>query len=117
MLNYFLRRLALVPITFLVITFMVYAILRVAPGGPIEQLKRRMAGEAAGEAGGGGAASVTGDIGLPEDALEELRRYYKLDKSIPVGYLEWLGVKPADNHISISMEKREEDPAFWAESG
>ena len=34
---YFIRRLMLVPITFFAITFMVYAILRVVPGGPIEQ--------------------------------------------------------------------------------
>ena len=39
--TYFARRLLLVPITFLVITFMVYAVLRVTPGGPIEQLENQ----------------------------------------------------------------------------
>ena len=39
---YFIRRLMLVPITFFAITFMVYAILRVVPGGPIEQAETAM---------------------------------------------------------------------------
>jgi len=37
MVSYFIRRLLLVPATFLFITFMVYTMTRVAPGGPIER--------------------------------------------------------------------------------
>ena len=33
--TYFTRRLLLVPVTFFVITFIVYAVLRITPGGPI----------------------------------------------------------------------------------
>ena len=39
---YFTRRLLLVPLTFFTITFMVYAILRVVPGGPVEQAEARL---------------------------------------------------------------------------
>ena len=52
--TYFTRRLLLVPVTFIVITFIVYAVLRMTPGGPIEQLENQMQAAAAGEAGGGG---------------------------------------------------------------
>ena len=31
------------------------------------------------------------NLELPQEALDELKKYYKLDKPIPVGYLIWLG--------------------------
>jgi hypothetical protein len=63
---YFIRRLLLVPLTFLAITFLVYAILRIAPGGPIEQAEAAMKLQAArGEAGGsGGGLSNRTDLML-----------------------------------------------------
>src|SRR5687768_10156751 len=95
MTTYFLRRFLLIPITFLVITFMVYAIQRLTPGGPIEQARLQMR-TAAGEAGGGASLAGVGDVALPPEAMEQLRKYYKLDKPIPVGYLIWLGLWPDD---------------------
>ena len=92
---YFIRRLMLVPITFLVITFMVYAILRVVPGGPIEQAETAMKMAAMrGEGGGGssGGAVAEGDLQLDAKGLEELEAYYALDRPILVGYLQWLGL-------------------------
>lgn len=112
MLNYFIRRLLLVPVTFIAITFMVYAIVRSAPGGPIQQLERQLQ-SAGGEAGGGGGLIDSGDMALSEDAKDELRQYYNLDKSIFVGYLEWLGVKPRTVRSSIGIDQREAEPAFW----
>jgi microcin C transport system permease protein len=91
---YFLRRLLLIPVTFVAITFMVYAIVRLTPGGPIEQARLRMLATASEQ--GGGAASLTGEGGLDEKGLKQLERYYKLDRSIPVGYLIWLGLWPDD---------------------
>ena len=41
MTSYFIRRMLLIPLTFVCITFMVYAIMRLAPGGPIEQARTR----------------------------------------------------------------------------
>ncbi len=92
---YFLRRLLLVPVTFVVITFLVYAIQRMTPGGPIEQARLKMLSAAA--EGGRGRASTTGELDLPPEAMKQLQRYYKLDRAIPVGYLIWLGVWPDDD--------------------
>jgi microcin C transport system permease protein len=94
MTSYFLRRLLLIPFTFLAITFLVYAIVRVTPGGPVEQAKMQMRAGAA-EAGGGAAAGE--DLQLPQEAIDQLKRYYKLDKPIPVGYLTWLGLWPDED--------------------
>ena len=42
----------------------------------------------ASEGGAGAAGAVTVDI--PEDALEEMRRYYGFDKPVHVRYAQWL---------------------------
>jgi len=97
MASYFIRRLALVPVTFACITFLVYAIMRLAPGGPIEQARLQMLASQAEGGGGGGDISQTGETTLPKEALEQLRKFYKLDKPIFIGYLVWLGLYP-DEH-------------------
>lgn len=111
MLNYFLRRILLIPITFIVITFLVYAVLRVAPGGPIEQLEAQMKGM--GTETGGGTADAGATVGLDENAKEELRRYYNLDRPIPIGYLQWLGVIPKAKERAVRLEDRRQEPEFW----
>ena len=93
MTSYFIRRLMLVPVTFVCITFLVYSIQRLAPGGPIEQAQVRLQMAAAQE-GGGGAAADGGELVLDEDAIKELQSFYKLHRSLPVGYLIWLGLLP-----------------------
>ncbi len=112
--TYFARRLLLVPITFLVITFLVYAILRVTPGGPIEQLENQMRASAAGEAGGGAGGLGGTDIGLDEKAREELQAYYNLDQPIPIAYLQWLGVYPRKDRSPVALAERQKFPDFWA---
>ncbi len=95
MVSYFIRRLLLIPVTFVCITFLVYAVMRLAPGGPIEQARMRLLSSEEGGAGGqADRFGATGEYDLPREALEQLQRYYKLDRSIPVGYLIWLGVWP-----------------------
>ncbi|MFC1705235.1 ABC transporter permease [Planctomycetota bacterium] len=96
MTTYFIRRFLLVPVTFFCITFLVYAVIRNAPGGPIEQAELRMKMAASTE-GGMGVGSDTQDLQLTEDQLEGLRKYYHLDKSTPIGYLVWLGLWPRDS--------------------
>ena len=94
---YFVRRLILVPITFLAITFMTYAIFRVVPGGPIEQAQARSrlrSGEAS--RSGGRLTGEESGLQLGEEGLRELEVYYALDRSIPVGYLQWLGLWPRE---------------------
>lgn len=87
MVEYFIRRLLLTIPTFLGSTFVVFLIVQLAPGGPLEQqiqaLKR--GGETAG-------AGLVGEQALPKDAIEELKRFYGFDKPIWQRYLIWLGV-------------------------
>ena len=95
MISYFVRRLLLVPITFLAITFLVYSIMRITPGGPIEQARLQMLQAMSQEVGGGGGDLFgTGTLELPQEAIDQLKRYYKLDRPIPVGFAIWLGIWP-----------------------
>jgi len=100
MTSYFVRRLLLIPVTFICITALVYTVIRLAPGGPIEQAKIQM--QQASAEGGAGAAEGTGELELPQEAIDQLKRYYKLDKSIPVGYLIWLGLWPDEDKGGFS---------------
>ncbi|GAG21296.1 unnamed protein product, partial [marine sediment metagenome] len=90
MITYFVRRILLVPLTFLCITFMVYTVLRLVPGGPIEQAELQIKMAMMQEGGASGIMDHTGELQIPEEAMDELKKYYHLDKSIPVGYLNWL---------------------------
>ena len=88
MFSYFLRRILLTIPTFLGCTLVVFTIVQLAPGGPLEQqlmaLKR-------GSTESGGASAVQGQS-LPAEAIEELKRFYGFDKPIYIRYLIWLGV-------------------------
>jgi microcin C transport system permease protein len=87
--SYFLRRLLLIVPTFIGITLAVFVIMHFVPGGPVERqiMRYRMAAMTEGGAGGG----TTTSMALPEDAIEEIRRYYGFDKPVHVRYIEWLG--------------------------
>ena len=98
MVNYFVRRLLLMIPTFLGSTVLVFTILQMAPGGPIEQmmLELQMGGAVAGEGGAQSSSGVTGGVSLPPKALKELERFYGFDKPIYQRYLSWLGVWPRE---------------------
>lgn len=96
--TYFVRRLLLMIPTFIGSTVLVFVILQLAPGGPLEQTIRQIqaGGATAGEAGGSGSGSLTGGTVIPKSALEELERFYGFDKPIHLRYLIWLGVWPRE---------------------
>jgi microcin C transport system permease protein len=97
--TYFLRRLLLMIPTFLGSTVLVFIILQMAPGGPIEQimLQMQMAGGVGTEGGGGASSSMTNEgMSLPPEALKELERFYGFDKPIYQRYFVWLGVMPRE---------------------
>ncbi|MFD2256631.1 ABC transporter permease subunit [Luteolibacter algae] len=96
--SYFLRRFLLIPPTLLGITFLVFAITRFVPGGPMDRMLQQAAGSADG--GGGKKASNEASGGLSEEQMEELEEQYGLDKSMPVAYLQWLGLAPREVRIS-----------------
>ena len=95
--DYFIRRLLLVPVTMLGVTFLVFLITRAAPGGPLEQAM--MEAQVATEGGGsGGKQSGT----LDEAALESKEEEYGFDKPVGVAYLQWLGLWRRERAISKS---------------
>ena len=89
--SYFIRRFLLMIPTFLGITIIFFFILQIVPGGPLEQelLKLRMAvvGEAGASSVGTGGIELTA---IPSDAIEEMKKFYNMDKPIPVRYGIWL---------------------------
>jgi microcin C transport system permease protein len=99
MTSYFIRRFLLIIPTFLGITILVFTIMQLVPGGPLEQelLKLQAGMMMSGEAGGGNAGGdLVSGVEIPPDALEEMRRFYGFDKPIPIRYLRWLGLWPRE---------------------
>jgi microcin C transport system permease protein len=91
MIAYFIRRFLLIIPTFLGITLAVFVVMQFVPGGPVERQIMRYQMAAMAEGGGGGASmSGRGSNALPEEQIEEIRRYYGFDKPIHVRYARWL---------------------------
>src|SRR5688572_25811390 len=89
---YLIRRaFAMIP-TLLGITVVVFVIINLAPGGPIEQKLQqiRFAG-AMGHGGGAGTSSVArSEHGVSDEVLEALKKQYGFDKPMHVRYWIWL---------------------------
>ncbi len=84
--HFVLRRLLLILPTLLGITFLVFLLCQFVPGGPIDQMKMRIAGaDQAGEAGVAGTRRLS-SAEIPEADLESLRRYYGFDRPLLVRY-------------------------------
>lgn len=102
--SYFLRRFLLIPPTLLGVTFLVFCITRIVPGGPLE---RRM--QAALASSDSSRASKDSGASLGEEAKEQLAEYYGFNQSIVPAYFTWLGVK--------SREKDKVRAPFEAKDG
>ena len=84
--HFVLRRLLPILPTLLGITFLVFLLCQFVPGGPIDQMKMRIAGaDQAGEAGVAGTRRLS-SAEIPEADLESLRRYYGFDRPLLVRY-------------------------------
>ena len=90
--DYFIRRLLLLFPTLLVITMIVFAVTRIAPGGPLEQAM--MEAQLVSMEGGGGRSE--GRAALSEEQLKQMEELYGYDKPIHEAYLIWLGVLPRE---------------------
>jgi len=88
MAGYFIRRFLLIIPTFIGITFVVFVITHFVPGGPVERQIMRYRMAQAGEGGGGGGGR--GGVEIPEEAIQEMKRYYGFDKPVHVRYAIWL---------------------------
>ena len=94
--DYFIRRMLLIPPTLLGISILVFAITRLAPGGPLEQAMMQM--QQVSQDGGGGSA-LGSDQALSEEQLEQMKRLYGFDKPHWEAYLIWLGVLPRETEF------------------
>ena len=98
MATYFFRRILLMIPTFLGSTVLVFTILQLAPGGPLEQtiLQLQMGGMTGSGEGGVTSTDMMGGSVLPASALKDLKRFYGFDKPIYQRYLIWLGLWPRE---------------------
>lgn len=90
--SYFIRRILLTIPTFIGITIIFFFILQIVPGGPLEQeiMKLRAGMASMGEASGGKAIGSGAPMEIPEDAMEEMKKFYGMDKPIHMRYLTWI---------------------------
>src|SRR5579863_3172971 len=86
MTGYFVRRFLLIIPTFVGITMAVFLVMNFVPGGPVERqiMRYKMA---MAERGGGAAR---GEVEIPQEAIDEMRRYYGFDKPVHIRYAQWL---------------------------
>lgn len=97
---YFIRRLLLVPPTLFGITLVVFLIMRLAPGSPLDkEMQAAMASSA--EEGGGSTSSREEDQGTiqPKQILDSEEKY-GYDVGVIHAYLRWLGVMPREEFRS-----------------
>lgn len=88
MLDYILRRFFLMVPTLLGISLVVFFLVNMVPGGPVEQAIQRMKG--AGRGGGETGGLAGGGRGLTQEAVEQLNKFYGFDKPVYVRYVLWL---------------------------
>ena len=86
MTQYIIRRLLLIPPTFLGITLIVFTITRFVPGGPVERIIAQM-NQANAESG---SSNTQSGAPLSEEQIAELNEYYGFNKPVLVAYGEWL---------------------------
>lgn len=94
--KYIIRRLLLMPVTLAGITFVVFLMTRLVPGGPVE----RMMQEQAIAALSGEKASGQAEIGMSDESIERLEEMFNLRLPVWKAYLQWLGLMPQKVDIS-----------------
>ncbi len=94
--QYIIRRLLMMPITLIGITFLVFFLTRMVPGGPVERMLQEQAiGALAGEKAVGTAGARLGN-----DDLERLEELFNLQEPVWKAYLQWLGLLPREVEIA-----------------
>lgn len=97
------------PLTLLGVTFLVFFITRLVPGGPIEQMMQQQSMTAM---SGKKAGTQRGDNNLSEPDMERLEEQYNLHEPISTAYFQWLGLVPKKIFISkeeFPLEPQSED--------
>ena len=94
--QYILKRLLLMPITLIGITFLVFCLTRMVPGGPVERMLQEQAiGALSGDKVVGQTHARLGNADM--ERLEEL---FNLQEPLWKAYLQWLGVVPQEVEIA-----------------
>lgn len=94
--KYVLQRLLLMPITLVGITFLVFFLTRMVPGGPVERMLQEQAiGALSGDKVSGQASARVGN-----DDMERLEELFNLQEPMWKAYLQWLGVVPQSVEIA-----------------
>ena len=88
--RYVVRRLLMIPITLIGITFLVFCLSRMVPGGPVE----RMLQEQSMSALSGEKAVGTGMERVSDEDIERLEELFNLQEPLIKAYLQWLGLLP-----------------------
>lgn len=102
--EYFIRRILLIPPTLLGITLLVFIIMRLVPGGPMEEDLKKLMGQGEGKAT---RSRELSGFSLTPDMLMEKAAEYDRDKPDIVHYLEWLGAMPRDVKKSAATFKKD----------
>lgn len=93
------------------LTLVVFAIINLAPGSPVEQKIQQLKFGNIGGAGGGGSSAVTGigsaqESAISEEVIEALKKQYGFDKPIHIRYWIWLkGLSSFDFGDSFTYEE------------
>jgi microcin C transport system permease protein len=89
--RYLARRLLMLIPTLLGITLVVFLIINLAPGSPVEQRLQAIRFAGAQGARDTGGMSASRDQAVSDEVIEALKKQYGFDKPVHVRYLVWLG--------------------------
>ncbi len=89
MFQYLLRRIFIMIPTLLGVTVIVFAIINLAPGSPVEQKIQQLRFGGMGDKGNSSVNSKSGDT-VSNEVVEALKRQYGFDKPVHIRYLIWL---------------------------
>jgi microcin C transport system permease protein len=106
MTGYFVRRFLLIIPTFIGITMAVFVVMHFVPGGPVERQIMRYKMATATEAGASGRGS---SVDIPQEAIDEMKRFYGFDKPVHVRYALWLWNVL---HLDLGRSYIYEDPVW-----
>ncbi|MBR1997031.1 MAG: ABC transporter permease [Akkermansia sp.] len=95
--EYIIRRLLLMPITLIGISFVVFCLTRMVPGGPVERMLQEQAiSSLAGEKAIGVAATTQ----VSDADIERLEELFNLQEPVWLSYLQWLGIRRREVEIA-----------------
>ena len=106
--DYFIRRFLLIFPTLLGISLLVFMLIRLAQGGPVQRDLQQMMGAAASEGSGAAGMRESEGLSITPPQLFEIEEKHRRDKGVLRSYFEWLGILPRDlDRSAQSFEKDE----------